>query len=158
MSTPHARSVVSSPLGDLTLEASASGLCAILWGDRGRTPAPPPAERRHLERAEKELQEYFAGRRRAFSVPLDLKGTAFQRAVWKRLLEIPFGQTVSYSDVARAIRRPRACRAVGGANRRNPVPIIVPCHRVIGASGDLVGYGGRSGLPLKRRLLQLESA
>jgi methylated-DNA-[protein]-cysteine S-methyltransferase len=103
----------------------------------------------------RQLAEYFRGERTEFDLPLDPKGTGFQRAVWKALLEIPYGETCSYGDLARAIGRPAAVRAVGAANGSNPIAIIIPCHRVIGASGKLVGYGG--GLPMKRMLLDLET-
>lgn len=101
-----------------------------------------------------QLAAYFQGSLRAFSVPLDLRGTPFQQEVWQALQDIPYGEVRSYGDIARAIGRPRAVRAVGMANHRNPVPIIVPCHRVIGSNRSLTGYGG--GLDLKERLLQLE--
>jgi methylated-DNA-[protein]-cysteine S-methyltransferase len=106
-------------------------------------------------KAAEELDAYFAGELRQFSVPLDLRGTAFQRRVWQRLLEIPYGETRSYGYIARALGRPTAGRAVGRANGTNPVSIIVPCHRVIGADGRLVGYGG--GLDRKKALLDLEA-
>jgi O-6-methylguanine DNA methyltransferase len=102
------------------------------------------------------LQAYFAGRLREFRIPLDLRGTDFQMRVWRQLQTIPYGETRSYLQIAAAIGLPKAVRAAGAANGANPVPIIVPCHRVIGASGKLVGYGG--GLPLKKRLLELEGA
>ena len=105
---------------------------------------------------ESQLYDYFRGRLVRFTVPLDLQGTAFQREVWGRVLEIPYGRTCTYSEVARAIGRPLAARAVGAANGANPVPILVPCHRLVGASGDLTGYGG--GIELKRWLLRLEAA
>jgi O-6-methylguanine DNA methyltransferase len=104
---------------------------------------------------ERELNEYFEGRLRTFTVPLDLQGTDFQREVWGRVLEIPYGSTRTYSQVARAMGRPLGARAVGAANGANPVPILVPCHRLVGASGDPTGYGG--GIELKRWLLRLES-
>jgi methylated-DNA-[protein]-cysteine S-methyltransferase len=104
----------------------------------------------------RELNEYFAGERREFTCPLDLRGTEFQLACWRALLEIPYGETRSYRDIAEAIGHPRACRAVGMSNNRNPVAIIVPCHRVIASNGSLCGYGG--GLDIKRRLLDLEQA
>ncbi|HHX13605.1 MAG TPA: methylated-DNA--[protein]-cysteine S-methyltransferase [Clostridiales bacterium] len=107
-----------------------------------------------LDRAESQLREYLAGRCKEFNLPLALEGTEFQKAVWQALMEIPYGETRSYAEVARAIGRPKACRAVGQANHRNPIPIIVPCHRVIGQNGSLVGFGG--GLDLKRRLLDME--
>ena len=102
----------------------------------------------------RELEEYFAGARTRFTVSLDLRGTFFQKQCWQALLDIPYGETRSYADIARAIGRPRAFRAVGMANHDNPVAIIVPCHRVVGSNGDLTGYGG--GLEVKRHLLDLE--
>ena len=106
--------------------------------------------------AVRQLRAYFAGQLRWFDLPLDMQGTPFQLRVWRELERIPYGETRSYSQIAAAIGAPRAVRAVGAANGANPIPIVVPCHRVIGASGKLVGYGG--GLPLKRRLLELEGA
>jgi methylated-DNA-[protein]-cysteine S-methyltransferase len=103
-----------------------------------------------------QLNAYFSGDLRRFELPLDLQGTPFQQRVWRQLLEIPYGQTRSYLQIANAIGAPQAVRAVGAANGANPIPIVVPCHRVIGAGGKLVGYGG--GLPLKKRLLELEGA
>jgi epoxyqueuosine reductase len=101
-----------------------------------------------------QLEEYFAGRRGLFSIPLDLRGTPFQLQVWETLARIPYGETRSYGEIAGKIGRPKAVRAVGQANHVNPVPILIPCHRVIGSSGDPVGYGG--GIPLKKQLLTLE--
>ena len=106
--------------------------------------------------AERQLRAYFAGQLRRFDLPLDMRGTDFQLCVWRELEKIPYGETRSYSQIAAAINAPQAVRAVGAANGANPIPIIVPCHRVIGSSGKLVGYGG--GLPLKKRLLALEGA
>ncbi len=102
----------------------------------------------------RELNEYFASGRREFTIPLDLRGTDFQLACWQALLEIPYGETRSYGDIARAIGHPQAFRAVGMSNNRNPVAIVVPCHRVIASGGSLCGYGG--GLDIKRKLLDLE--
>jgi O-6-methylguanine DNA methyltransferase len=104
----------------------------------------------------RELEEYFAGHCRQFSVPLDLRGTEFQLACWRALLAIPYGETRTYADIARAVGRPQGFRAVGMANNRNPVAIVVPCHRVIASDGTLCGYGG--GLDIKRKLLELEGA
>ncbi len=122
-------------------------------------PGEPPGERddNHpvVRESLSQLSSYFAGELRAFDLPLDPHGTEFQLAVWKALLRIPYGETCSYSELARAIGRPAAVRAVGMANGSNPIAIIVPCHRVIGSSGKLVGYGG--GLPMKRMLLDLET-
>jgi methylated-DNA-[protein]-cysteine S-methyltransferase len=140
----------------LRLVASVSGLCAIefepwrpLQDCRSGT-HPIAAE------ATRQLRAYFAGQLRCFDLPLDLQGTDFQLRVWRELERIPYGETRSYSQIATAIGTPQAVRAVGAANGANPIPIVVPCHRVIGASGKLVGYGG--GLPLKKRLLELEGA
>jgi len=106
----------------------------------------------------KELDEYFRGDLKEFTVPLDLKGTEFQKKVWRALMKIPYGETRSYKDIAEATGKPGASRAVGGANRNNPVPIIVPCHRVIGADGSLKGYSGKKCIPVKEFLLKLEGA
>ena len=152
--------MVDSPVGRLKLVASDAGLAAILWeNDRpGRVQLPIEAEdRRHpvLVETERQLQEYFSGRRTAFALPLDVAGTVFQRQVWQALLTIPFGETRSYGQIARQIGKPAAVRAVGAANGANPIAVFLPCHRVIGADGSLTGYGG--GLELKRALLSLES-
>jgi methylated-DNA-[protein]-cysteine S-methyltransferase len=121
--------------------------------------AEPPGRRSDdnalLQQAARQLDAYFRGELREFDLPLDLQGTDFQKLVWHELCRIPYGETRSYSAIAVAIHAPKAVRAVGAANGRNPIPIVVPCHRVIGAGGSLVGYGG--GLPLKRLLLDLES-
>jgi O-6-methylguanine DNA methyltransferase len=140
----------------LRLVSSDSGLTAIDFApwravEGKRNDRNPLA----LEAA-RQLRAYFAGELRQFDLPLDLHGTDFQRRVWKKLVGIPYGETRSYRQIAQAIGSPQAVRAVGAANGANPIPIVVPCHRVIGASGKLVGYGG--GLPLKKRLLELEGA
>jgi methylated-DNA-[protein]-cysteine S-methyltransferase len=109
-----------------------------------------------LLQAERQIREYFAGRRRSFDLTLDMAGTPFQQAVWNALLTIPFGQTRTYGEIARQVGRPSASRAVGAANGQNPVAIIAPCHRVIGSTGALTGFGG--GLDVKARLLALEGA
>lgn len=143
--------LMESPVGPLTLRAEGDALTAILFGDMRKG---LPGENRVLEQAATELAEYFEGSRREFTVPVRLTGTAFQQEVWAALCEIPYGATATYGDIARCIGRPRACRAVGMANHRNPVPIIVPCHRVIGTGGALTGYGG--GLAVKSYLLAWE--
>lgn len=139
------------------LVASPAGLRAIEFHPAAASPAGDPERGPScpllLETAG-QLRAYFAGELREFRLPLDLQGSPFQLSVWRALCTIPYGQTRSYSDIARAIGSPKAVRAVGAANGANPVPIVVPCHRVIGAGGSLVGYGG--GLPLKKRLLELE--
>jgi len=153
--------VMGSPVGRLTLVANDEGLAAVLWeNDRpGRVKLNIEAEDAGhpvLIEAERQIQEYFAGRRTAFALPLDVAGTPFQRAVWNALLTIPFGQTRTYGEIARQIGSPAAVRAVGAANGRNPVSIVAPCHRVIGANGKLTGFAG--GLEAKARLLALEQA
>jgi methylated-DNA-[protein]-cysteine S-methyltransferase len=152
---------VASPVGRLTLVATDDGLAAILWenDDPHRVRLNIESEdSRHpvLVETERQLAEYFAGKRREFTVKLDVAGTAFQRKVWNALLTIPFGETRSYKQVATQIGKPAAVRAVGAANGRNPVSIITPCHRVVGSSGALVGFAG--GLDVKARLLSLEGA
>ncbi len=143
--------LMESPVGPLTLRAEDGALTAILYGDHrtGRAGEDPV-----LDQAEAELREYFAGYRKVFAVPVHLSGTAFQRKVWAALREIPYGETATYGEIAARIGNPRACRAVGTANHNNPISIVVPCHRVIGADGGLTGYGG--GLAAKAYLLALE--
>ena len=150
---------MASPVGELTLVASDRGLRAVLWAEEreGRVPLP---ERRDdpahaiLTQAVRQLTEYFDGRRRAFDLPLDPDGTAFQKSVWTGLNAIPYGETRSYAALAGAIGRPGASRAVGAANGRNPLSIVTPCHRVIGANGALTGFAG--GLAVKQWLLAHE--
>jgi methylated-DNA-[protein]-cysteine S-methyltransferase len=148
--------MMPSPIGPLRLVARGDALVAIDFPDHDGGVAARPIRTPHaiLDRARTELEEYFAGKRTTFTVPLAAEGTPFQQRVWDALTTIPFGETWSYGQVARAIRRPSASRAVGAANGKNPLPIIVPCHRVIGASGSLVGFGG--GLPTKKWLLAHE--
>lgn len=151
--------VVPSPVGALTLVAKGARLTAILWeNDKpGRVRLGPMREDGTspilLETA-RQLAEYFDGTRNRFELELDFTGTDFQKAVWQALLTIPFGQTRSYSEIARQIGRPAAVRAVGAANGKNPISIIAPCHRVIGASGALTGFAG--GLQAKETLLAVE--
>ncbi len=170
---------VASPVGPLFLAASGSGLVALEFDARlpgQQTIRPNPRDLRGendfrksrtrmcrfeesataMQAYVQQLDEYFAGKRREFSFALDLRGTDFQRDCWRALVAIPYGETRSYADIARAVGRPRGFRAVGMANNRNPVAIIVPCHRVIASDGTLCGYGG--GLDVKRKLLQLEGA
>jgi O-6-methylguanine DNA methyltransferase len=161
-----------SPVGPLFLAASGGGLVALEFDRRlpgQQTIRPNPRDLRgqsqalRLEHSEAELrpyrielEEYFAGQRRKFGFRLDLRGTEFQLACWKALLRIPYGETRTYADIARAVGRPLGFRAVGLANNRNPIAIVVPCHRVIASDGTLCGYGG--GLDIKRKLLELEGA
>ncbi len=135
--------------------ASDSGIRAIEFNGQPQASARQSISNPLLRQAVDQLSAYFAGELHDFDLALDMQGTAFQRRVWQELLNIPYGRTCSYSFVATAIGSPAAVRAVGAANGRNPIPIVVPCHRVIGAGGSLVGYGG--GLPLKRFLLDLET-
>jgi methylated-DNA-[protein]-cysteine S-methyltransferase len=149
-----------SPVGELKLVASHDGLAAVLWenDDPARVSLGASIEAKDhpiLLEAERQLREYFDGRRRVFDLALDFAGTEFQRRVWAALLTIPYGETRSYAQIARQIGRPDSVRAVGAANGRNPISIIVPCHRVIGASGKLIGFA--AGLETKARLLALEA-
>lgn len=171
METLHSITL-SSPVGPLFLAASEHGLVALEFDRRlpgQQTIRPNPrdlrAEAKRMQFAEsavatqvyvRELEEYFAGKRRAFTFAFDLRGTDFQLACWRALLAIPYGETRTYADIARAVGRPQGFRAVGMANNRNPVAIVVPCHRVIASDGTLCGYGG--GLDVKRKLLELEGA
>lgn len=157
----HVSKTMGSPVGVLTLVATDDGLSAILWEhDRaGRVPLNVVAEdgrHRVLVETERQLNEYFAGARTRFDLPLDPAGTPFQRRVWDALLRIPYGETRTYAQIAREIGHPTATRAVGGANGRNPLSIVAPCHRVIGSSGSLTGFAG--GLDVKAQLLELEGA
>jgi methylated-DNA-[protein]-cysteine S-methyltransferase len=155
-----AASRIGSPLGSLTLIAEDAGLVAVLWpgDDPRRVPLPPAEPRTHpvLETAARQLDEWFSGARRDFDLPLAPRGTPFQRAVWAALAAIPFGSTRSYAAIAREIGKPQAVRAVGAANGRNPLSIVLPCHRVVGAAGALTGFAG--GLAAKRWLLAHEAA
>jgi len=147
--------LIESPVGPLRLEATDDALVG-LWFHRDDAPPATPGETpsRLLSQAKRELTEYFAGERRIFDLPLRMSGTPFQRTVWAALREIRWGQTLSYGELAKRIGRPTASRAVGAANGANPISIVVPCHRVIGADGSLTGYGG--GEPNKRWLLEHE--
>ncbi len=143
--------IPSSPVGPLWLRADEVGICAIGFGKLERA---DPGESAHLERTRAELERYFRGSTEPFTVPLSLSGTEFQLRVWAELQKIRWGERVSYGEIARRLGQPGAMRAVGLANGRNPVPIVVPCHRVIAAEGKLGGYSG--GLHIKKALLRLE--
>jgi O-6-methylguanine DNA methyltransferase len=165
-----------SSIGSLFLAASHKGMVALEFdarrpGQKSVRPNPRNLGREHenenrkvefqespdaMRPYQEQLKEYFSGARREFSLPLDLRGTDFQLTCWRALLAIPYGETRTYADIARAIGKPHAFRAVGMANNRNPVAIVVPCHRVIASDGSLCGYGG--GLDVKRRLLELEGS
>ena len=146
-----------SPIGPLTLVEEDGALAAVRFHPdlpRDAASFALPSTTPLLRQAAAELQEYFAGQRRQFTVPLAPKGTPFQQKVWKALQEIPYGETRSYKEIAIAAGNEKACRAVGMANNRNPLPIFIPCHRVVGSDGKLVGYAG--GLDVKTFLLELE--
>lgn len=146
---------ITTPVGDFWINANIEGITETSF-------APLPlnemeADNPHLLQAKQELEEYFAGKRQNFSVPLAISaGTPFQREVWQALLDIPYGETLCYQEVAEKIDRPKAVRAIGQANRNNPLPILVPCHRVIGKNGKMTGYMGLSGIGIKEQLLALE--
>ena len=147
---------LETPIGELLLAGDNDGLSMIGF-PKGSMRREPEADwifnEKQLAEARRQLREYFAGERREFDLPVRLSGTEFQVSVLQALQQIPYGETVSYGEIARRIGRPRAVRAVGAANGRNPVPIVVPCHRVIGSTGDLTGFGG--GLDTKEALLRL---
>ena len=158
------RTTLESPLGPIDLISSARGLAAIGFGEgrewlerwiRRTFPSariePERPGRGDLNDAARQLTEYFDGRRRVFDLVLDLRGSPFQKAVWANVERVPYGRTATYSEIARLAGRPKAFRAVGAANGANPIPIVIPCHRIVGASGSLTGYGG--GLSCKRWLL-----
>lgn len=148
---------IESPIGPLLLAADDTGLREILFV-HGRHPAKPDPSWQEdpapLQPAIRQLDAYFAGELETFDLPLAPEGTPFQQSVWRELCGIPFGQTISYGELAQRIGNPKASRAVGLANGSNPIPIVIPCHRVIGSNGKLTGYGG--GLPIKEKLLALE--
>jgi len=158
---------IDTSLGSLQAAVTEKGLCRIffsgedadrwnLWFDRHFSRIPESGDHPLIDELESQLTEYLAGESRVFSAPLDLRGTEFQTTVWTRLLEIPYGATVTYGDLAFEMGISGGSRAIGGAVGNNPVPILVPCHRVLGASGQLVGFAG--GIDLKERLLELEGA
>lgn len=143
-----------TPLGPMTVASDGTAVTHVLFGTHVLEGRAAPSEL--TNRTANELQEYLAGKRTAFDIPLAPAGTEFQRAVWKALQNIPYGQTRSYADIAAVVGNPKATRAVGSANNRNPIAVLIPCHRVVGANGKLTGYAG--GLALKQRLLDLERA
>ena len=158
MATIYYLPVDESPVGPLLLAGNRDGLHVLSFGVGSRPRDVDPSwvldTKGELKGVRKELDEYFAGRLRKFSTPLAFEGTPFQNQVWKQLCRIPYGETISYLELAQRIDNPKAVRAVGMANGANPIAIIVPCHRVIGSNGSLTGFGG--GIPAKRALLELE--
>lgn len=145
--------VYRTPLGRITIASDGTGITQVLFGEQGAPGKLAPSAL--TNEAATQIQQYLAGKRRMFDLPLEPAGTPFQQSVWKALRTIPYGQTWTYRQLAEAVGNPKAYRAVGGANNKNPLPIIVPCHRVIGADGSLVGYA--SGTHIKRFLLDLEA-
>lgn len=151
--------VIDSPLGELTLAAAGDGLTGVYFDGHRRGPSPNALGERDdtgFAEVRRQLEEYFAGRRTRFDLPLAARGDTFQQRVWALLREIPYGETRSYGQLARELGDPALARAVGAANGRNPLSVIVPCHRVVGADGSLTGYAG--GLERKRQLLDLEAS
>lgn len=144
--------VYDTPIGKLTICCRDNSVIAVLYGEKT---GPWKNCRTALsDRTAEQLQEYFGGKRRVFDLSLNPQGTAFQQAVWAELRRIPYGETRSYRQIAAAVGHPAACRAVGAANHRNPIPILIPCHRVLGTDGSLTGYA--AGLDIKKKLLELE--
>jgi len=165
MNTAIAYARMDSPVGPVWIATTEVGICALGlgadqpddffdWLARHVGPEPPREDAEALATALTQLREYFSRTHREFDLPLDVRGTDFQRAVWNEVAAIPYGTTMTYGEVATRIGRPQAARAVGAANGANPLPILIPCHRVIGAGGALTGYGG--GLEMKAKLLRLE--
>ena len=150
--------IISTPIGKLTLVASQFGLCEIIFGAKKLRSARFVSTKAnsYLVQTERQLLEYFGGKRKKFSIKLDISGTEFQESVWYALNKISYGKTISYAQQAKLVRKPKAFRAVGTANGKNPVAIVLPCHRVIASDGTLGGYGG--GLAIKRKLLALETS
>jgi len=157
MNTTTIFTVMTSPVGPLTLLADDEALIGLHFdSDPAGQPQPDwVRDDNRFRQAVAQLDEYFAGRRRTFDLPLAPRGTQFRKLVWRALRAIPYGQTATYGEIARAIGQPQASRAIGGANHHNPLAIVIPCHRVIGADGSMTGYGG--GLERKRMLLDLEA-
>ncbi|HEV8146647.1 MAG TPA: methylated-DNA--[protein]-cysteine S-methyltransferase [Bryobacteraceae bacterium] len=151
---------LETPIGTLLIAGDERAIHRIEFPKNGMAGKPQTgwieSARGPVGDAVRQLREYFAGERIDFDLPLAPEGTAFQRGVWKRLEEIPYGETISYGELAKRVGNPKASRAVGAANGQNPIPIVIPCHRVIGANGKLTGFGG--GLPTKEKLLNLEKA
>jgi len=165
LNTSIAYTRTDSPVGPVWIATTGRGICAVglgveqperflAWQARHIGPAAPRADSAALTIAVTQLREYFSRIRHRFDLPLDVRGTAFQQEVWAEIAHIPYGATTTYGEIARRIGRPRAARAVGAATGANPIPILIPCHRVIGAGGSLTGYGG--GLDVKAALLRLE--
>jgi O-6-methylguanine DNA methyltransferase len=158
---------IQTSIGELFVATTSDGLCRISfpvelsgrwfpWFDRFFSTVPKVGDHPYIQSLAEQLEQYLAKERAEFEIPLDLRGTDFQKKVWKRLLGIPYGATVAYGELAREMGIPGGSRAIGGATGSNPVPILVPCHRVVGTTGNLIGFGG--GIELKEKLLELEGA
>jgi methylated-DNA-[protein]-cysteine S-methyltransferase len=153
--------ILSTWIGDIEITGTERGVSGILFPVTTQKKSDSTNTDRvseSVEVAARELTEYFEGKRKVFTVPLDPAGTTFQHTVWDELLKVPYGQTATYGEIAKRIGIPGASRAVGGANRRNPISIVIPCHRIIGSDGSLTGYGGPHGIEYKRRLLAFEKS
>ena len=148
-----AQSTFESPVGHINLTADGDTIIEL---SMTKTPGPSQGSAKVLKEAQKQLTEYFKGKRKDFNFKHEARGTKFQQSVWNEIARIPFGQVISYADIAREIGKPQASRAVGGAVGSNPIPLIIGCHRVLGASGKITGYSGGEGIPTKRWLLKLE--
>jgi len=150
---------LDTPIGPLLIAGDREAIRLIAFPKNGKAQRPEPewteSSRGTVGEAVRQLREYFEGRRKEFDLPLAPEGTPFQKTVWRHLCDIPYGETISYGELARRTGNPKASRAVGAANGANPIPVVIPCHRVIGANGKLTGFGG--GLPVKEKLLALES-
>jgi methylated-DNA-[protein]-cysteine S-methyltransferase len=148
-----AQSTFESPVGHINLTADGDSIIALTMTQK---PGPSNGSAKVLKEAQKQLTEYFKGKRKDFTFKFEARGTKFQQSVWNEIAKVPFGEVVSYAEIAREIGKPQASRAVGGAVGSNPVPLVIGCHRVLGASGRITGYSGGEGLPTKRWLLNLE--
>jgi methylated-DNA-[protein]-cysteine S-methyltransferase len=155
----RARKIISSPVGWLAVAGSEKGVCSIDFlsaGSKLKDFGESELARNHVESACEDLERYFTGKLKCFLTALDLSGTRFQLQVWQQIAKIEFGHSTSYGAIAKAIRNPAAARAVGGAVGANPIPILIPCHRVMGSTGSITGYSGGKGIPTKKKLLALE--
>ena len=148
-----AQSTFESPVGHVNLTADGETIIEL---SMTKAPGPSTGSAKVLKEAQKQLTEYFKGKRKDFTFKHEARGTKFQQSVWNEIARIPFGEVISYADIAREIGKPQASRAVGGAVGSNPIPLIIGCHRVLGASGKITGYSGGEGIPTKRWLLKLE--
>ena len=148
-----AQSTFESPVGHVNLTADGETIIEL---SMTKTPGPSNGSAKVLKEAQKQLTEYFKGKRKDFNFKFEARGTKFQQSVWNEIARIPFGEVISYADIAREIGNPAASRAVGGAVGSNPIPLLIGCHRVLGASGRITGYSGGEGIPTKRWLLALE--